>query len=177
MNDKVKPNDKAKPNGKVKPAINATDTSSGQRRPGREEQARRTYRKLMDAASKVVGAEGYAGASIAKIVAEAGLATGTFYNYFDDRQALFDALLPYIGHEMVDYISHDLRKQGEDVATGPEREVARFRAFCDYIAKNQGFYRILYEAEVFAPRAHALADLRRKRVRPRSCRAPGRRRR
>ena len=133
----------------------AAESASGQRRPGREEQARRTYRRLMDAASKVVAEEGYAGASIAKIVAEAGLATGTFYNYFSDRQALFDALLPYSGHEMVDYISRALRDQGEAVATGPEREVARFRAFCDYLARNQGFYRILYEAEVFAPRAHA----------------------
>ncbi|MGE3594129.1 MAG: hypothetical protein AB7N70_01170 [Dehalococcoidia bacterium] len=38
---------------------------------------------------------------------------------------------------------------------GLDREVARFRSYCDYLSRNPGFYRILYEAEVFAPKAHA----------------------
>jgi hypothetical protein len=41
------------------------------------------------------------------------------------------------------------------VGGGPGREVARVRAFCAYLSENPGFYRILYEAEVFAPKAHA----------------------
>lgn len=120
-------------------------------RPSREEKAAMTYRRLMDAAAKVVGRDGYAQTSIAKVAGEAGVANGTFYNYFEDRQALLDTLLPYVGREMTDRITADVLKSG----AGLEREIARFRSYCDYLAENPGFYRILYEAEVFAPKAHA----------------------
>ena len=125
--------------------------SARHRRMSRREKAEATYARLMDAAAAVVGRAGYAAASIAKITAEAGIAHGTFYNYFADRQALFDALLPHVGRQMTDGITAALVGLGG----GPEREIARFRAFCDYLAGNPGFYRILYEAEVFAPKAHA----------------------
>lgn len=127
-----------------------------QKRPTRQEKAALTYRRLMDAAAKVVGRDGYAATSIAKVTGEAGVANGTFYNYFEDRQALFDMLLPHVGREMTDRITADLL----DAGAGLEREVARFRSYCAYLSENPGFYRILYEAEVFAPKAHA-AHMRR----------------
>ena len=115
----------------------------------RAEKAELTYQRLMASAAAVVGEVGYAHATIAKIADGAGIAHGTFYNYFEDRQALFDALLPHVGVQMVDAIVKKTIGQGAD------REVARFRAFCDYLRRNPGFYRILFEAEVFAPSAHA----------------------
>lgn len=39
--------------------------------------------------------------------------------------------------------------------TGPAREEARLRTFFGYLDTHPTFYRILYEAEVFAPEAHA----------------------
>ncbi len=116
----------------------------------RDEKAQRTYRNLMDAAAKIVGEFGYAVTSVAKVTEAAGVAHGTFYNYFKDRQALFDVLLPYVGKQMTDQITEDLTHVGN----GIEREIARFRAYCDYLKSNPGFYRVLYEAEVFAPVAH-----------------------
>ena len=53
------------------------------RRMSREEKARETYRLLLEAAAQVVGTDGYADASISKITQLAGVAQGTFYNYFD----------------------------------------------------------------------------------------------
>src|SRR3546814_2709468 len=38
---------------------------------------------------------------------------------------------------------------------GAAREEARLRAFFGYLNAHSSFYRILYEAEVFAPKAHA----------------------
>src|SRR3546814_14552894 len=38
---------------------------------------------------------------------------------------------------------------------GAAREEARLRAFFGYLNAHPSFYRILYEAEVFAPKAHA----------------------
>lgn len=117
----------------------------------RDEKAQLTYDNLMEAASRIVGEEGYAATTVAKVTAEAGVAHGTFYNYFEDRQGLFDVLLPYVGRQMTSRISEALPEN----ATGLEREIARFRAYCDYLRDTPGFYRVLYEAEVFAPAAHA----------------------
>ena len=38
--------------------------------------------------------------------------------------------------------------------TGADRESVRFRAFCEYLVEDPGFYRILSEAEVHAPKAY-----------------------
>jgi AcrR family transcriptional regulator len=120
------------------------------RRLTREEKSQETFERLLAAAEDVVGSDGYAAASISKIAAKAGVAQGTFYNYFETRQDLFDILLPHVGQKMLDYISTAF----ENAPIGAAREEARFRAFCDYLADNPGFYRILYEAEVHAPEAH-----------------------
>lgn len=128
----------------------AAFTRSVRKRPTREEKARITYQSLIEAAARVVGKYGYAATSIARVTEEAGVAHGTFYNYFEDRQALFDTLLPEIGRDMTD----DIVAQISGVTDALEREVARFTAYCRYLQRNPGFYRILYEAEVFAPKAH-----------------------
>lgn len=129
----------------------APTTKPRRRRPSREEKARLTRGSLLSAGCAVVAAEGYAAAAVAKIADQAGVAHGTFYNYFEDRQALFDELLPYEGLRMREAIERIARK----VPAGAEREVARFAAFLNYVIENDGFYRILYESEIFAPKAHS----------------------
>ena len=54
-----------------------------------------TQRKsvLLAAARGVFSAHGYHRASISQIVAAAGVARGTFYNYFDSKRAIFQAIL------------------------------------------------------------------------------------
>ncbi len=106
-------------------------------------------RRLFAAAAKIVGEIGYAEASVARITEAAGVAQGTFYNHFPSRQALLDELLPALGAEMAHFI------QDRTAAIQPEadREMARFRAFFDYLHQNPGFTRILDEAEFAAPEA------------------------
>ncbi len=106
-------------------------------------------KRLFDAAARIVGELGYAEASIARITMAAGVAQGTFYKHFPSRQALLDELLPALGEEMVHFI------QDRTAAIRPElaREIARFRAFFDYLRDNPDFLRILNEAEFAAPDA------------------------
>ncbi|WP_036554548.1 TetR/AcrR family transcriptional regulator [Nisaea denitrificans] len=125
--------------------------SSQPRRMSREEKSRETYRLILEAAAQVVGSEGYADASISKITQLAGIAQGTFYNYFKSRQDVLNKLLPYMGRQMLDHIATSLPRD----LTGSEREKARLLAFLEYLNTHPAFYRILYEAEVFAPEAHA----------------------
>ena len=127
--------------------------AAGDAQPGRRRRADRaieTRRKLLDAAAKVVGAEGYANASVARVTALAEIAQGTFYNYFASQQDLFDQLLPELGTELLDFIR--ARVAGE--ADSFKREEIGFRAFFDFLAERPEFYRILNEAETFAPKAH-----------------------
>lgn len=51
----------------------------------------RTRRELLAAAIEVIAAKGET-FSIIDVVREAGVSNGTFYNYFDDRDALLDAV-------------------------------------------------------------------------------------
>src|ERR1700704_6876340 len=83
-----------------------------------------TKRRIFDPAPKIVGKYGYAEASVARITEEAGVAQGTFYNHFENRQQLLDQLLPTIGIDMVRFI----RERTGTAQTAGE-EVERFSAF------------------------------------------------
>lgn len=107
-------------------------------------------RRLFQAAAKVVGRLGYAEASVARITELAQVAQGTFYNHFENRQELLDQLLPTIGLQMIEYI----RERSNSAPPGADKEIARFRAFFDFLREAPEFLRILNEAEVFAPRAY-----------------------
>jgi AcrR family transcriptional regulator len=105
-----------------------------------------TKQKIFDAATKVVGKYGYAEASVARITEEAGVAQGTFYNHFENRQELLDQLLPKIGTDMVRFI-----RARTGTAQTAREEIERFTAFFDFIREIPEFLRILNEAEFFAP--------------------------
>ena len=54
--------------------------------------AERTHELLLDAGVAVAERDGLAGLSVNRVVAEAGVAKGTFYVHFADREAFVDAL-------------------------------------------------------------------------------------
>ena len=53
----------------------------------------RTMRKILDAARDEFGERGFSESSIVGITQRAGVALGTFYTYFDSKEALFQALV------------------------------------------------------------------------------------
>ncbi len=55
----------------------------------------RTRRQLVTAAMQVIARQGEA-FTVAEVASEAGLAHGTFYNYFADRDALIAAVIPEV---------------------------------------------------------------------------------
>ncbi|WP_207538193.1 TetR/AcrR family transcriptional regulator [Sabulicella rubraurantiaca] len=141
----------------------AAKTTKPAGRSRRQEKAEQVRLALFDAAARIVGKHGYAGASVARITALAGVAQGTFYNYFASRQDLLDQLLPAMGEEMLAHIAGTVRGERDEVA----REERRFRAFFAFLQKRPAFLRILNEAEVYAPKgfrahlANIAADYRR----------------
>lgn len=118
----------------------------------RAEKGQKIREALFEAAAVVVGREGYANAMVSAITTEAQVAQGTFYNYFESRQDLFDNLLPTLGREMLEFI----QEESAAASTALEREERSFRAFFTFLKMRPEFYRILYEAELFAPAAFRL---------------------
>jgi AcrR family transcriptional regulator len=104
---------------------------------------------LLHAGAEIVGEKGYEDASIAHITERAGLGHGTFYKHFPSRQAMFDELLPSVGRELIDEV-REIVRGAENVLDMEERG---FRGFFDFLVKHPGFYRVLNEAEVAAPKA------------------------
>ena len=117
----------------------------------REERAARTREQLLASAARVVGEHGYRDASIQRITADAGMAQGTFYLYFESRQALFDELLPHFGLHMLELV----RVRAHGAKGFFEVEEIGVRAVFEYLIENPWFWRVLNEAEVEAPTAWA----------------------
>lgn len=121
----------------------------GPRKLKRAEKADENRKALFKAAASVVGRYGYAGASIGRITQKAKLAQGTFYLYFESRQHLFDQLLPAITDEMMEYIRSRLHGASDFF----ELEERGATAFFEFMTKNKGFFRILYETDLVSPKA------------------------
>jgi AcrR family transcriptional regulator len=134
----------SEPSGSLDPA---RASPSRRRKVPRAEKAIENRNALLRAAAKVVGEVGYQQASIARITREAGLAHGTFYLYFENRQDMLDAVLPFVGEELSLFI----RQRVSGARDGFEVEERSFRAAFEYLGRNPGFYRTLNEAEFAAP--------------------------
>lgn len=131
-------------------SLPAARRSPRPRRLTRAEKSEATLRALFRAAVETVGRYGYEGASVSRITQKAQVAQGTFYNYFENQQDLFDQLLPTLGKEMLAFI----KAQIGDATDVEERERRSFIAFYEFIGREPYFFRILYEAETFAPKGY-----------------------
>ena len=140
--------------GSVSTAVRPPDPPSParqRRRLTREELAPGAREAILRAAMQVVGEHGYANATIARVTRVAGIAQGTFYLYFESRQALLDELLPHCGCDLLEFVRNHVSG-----AKGIfEKEERGFRAFLTYMQVNPHFFRILTEAAGAAPEAHA----------------------
>lgn len=108
-----------------------------------------TRQRLLDAAIRVVGSAGYSGVTVRKVTSRAGLAHGTFYNYFRSDQELFDQLLPHLGQQLFEYLDSRLEGAGSFL----DNQDMILVATDEFIRDTPAFYRVMTEAEAFAPQA------------------------
>ncbi len=124
------------------------ETTRPKARLTRAEKAEATRVRLFEAAVQIVGEQGYAAASVAQITAQAKVAQGTFYNYFESRQDLLDQLLPAISDKLHELIRERVLAAPDD-ALGRER--ARLVAFFEFLEEAPHLFKILSEGPVQAP--------------------------
>ena len=135
---------------------NAASPGQSAASPGKEPRTargRETLRKLLDAAAKEFGELGFHAASISGITRRAGTALGSFYTYFDSKEAIFSALVK----DMSKSVAEVAAKAMPAGISGVERERQGLAAFLHFARSHKEIYRIIDEAEFADPasyRAH-----------------------
>ena len=118
----------------------------------RTERGRRTLRKLLDAAAVEFGERGFHDASISGITRRAGVALGSFYTYFDSKDAIFRALVS----DMSDAVKRAAREALTEPMSALEIERAALAAFLRFATEHKEIYRIIDEAEFVDPASYRL---------------------
>lgn len=104
-------------------------------------------RKLLDAAAKEFGEKGFHQGSISGITRRAGVALGSFYTYFDTKDAIFRALVQDMSGQVASVAREAITPDLD--ALGVER--AALQAFISFARTNKEVYRIVDEAEFVDP--------------------------
>jgi AcrR family transcriptional regulator len=120
---------------------------SGSQKAPKTARGRRTRNKLLEAAEIEFGEKGFHEAGISGITYRAGVALGTFYNYFESKEEIFRALVRYMSRRTREWV-------GERVANAPDRLTAErlgIEAYIEFARQHKGIYRIITEAEFIAP--------------------------
>ncbi|GAB4350822.1 MAG: TetR/AcrR family transcriptional regulator [Gammaproteobacteria bacterium] len=122
--------------------------TASQREP-KTRRGRATRRKLLDAAAQEFGSKGYFATAVTDITGRAGIAQGTFYIYFESKEAVFRALVLDMGRQLRQELS-------EAVAGAPDRIAAERQGmayFIQFVRNHPHLYRIVMEAQFVDPPA------------------------
>ena len=107
----------------------------------------RTLRKILDAALAEFGERGFSESSIVSITQRARVALGTFYTYFDSKEAVFRALVRDMSLQVRDSVAPSL----DGAADALDAERRALAAFLRFVRGHKQVYRIIDEAEFVDP--------------------------
>jgi AcrR family transcriptional regulator len=131
-------------------ARNAVDSGPQLASEGKEPRTPRgqkTMRKILDAALDEFGEKGFGDSSIVGITSRARVALGTFYTYFDSKEAVFAALVGDMSGRVRDHVAPAI--VGARDALDGER--LALEAYLGFVKDHKEVYRIIDEAEFIDP--------------------------
>jgi len=135
---------------------------------GRRAATKAANRAAIVAAARAVFAEmGYGGATVRDVVRRTALASGTFYNYFADKESLFRAVL----EESAEEVRARVRTARRQATSLEEFVAAGYREYFGFLAsdpeafelmrRNSGTIRAMFDEPIFGAGVEELeADLR-----------------
>ena len=116
----------------------------------RQEQARRTRRRVIDAASELFVEQGYAPTSVAQVAETAGVSPQTIYGTFGTKAALLGAAVEVamVGDDEPVAVLDRPEAQAALAAADPESAATGFAAMATHLLERAG--RLLYAADAAA---------------------------
>jgi AcrR family transcriptional regulator len=105
----------------------------------REERKAQNRAKLLEAARQVFAEKGFGEATARDIVRRTDLATGTFYNYFDDKLDVFQALLEEMSEKGRAIVREQRQAPGR---TLEERVAAAYRAYFEWAVQENDLFEV-----------------------------------
>jgi len=139
------------PNATVTVALEGASAASAGKAP-RTERGRRTLRAILDAAAVEFGERGFHEASVSGITRRAGVALGSFYTYFDSKDAVFRALVRDMSDQVRERVAPAIRAAPDQIAA----ERAGLHEFIAFVRGHKEIYRIIDEAEFVDPESFRL---------------------
>src|SRR3954463_15884114 len=107
---------------------------------GRREATKQANRAaILDAARLVFAELGYGAATVRDIVRRTDLATGTFYNYFPDKESVFRALVEESAKQVREIV-RVARRQATDVEAFVREG---YRAYFSYVASDRTLFEVM----------------------------------
>ncbi len=116
----------------------------------RTARGQRTLRAILDAAAEEFGERGFHDAGIARIAQRAGVAIGSFYTYFESKEAVFRALVADMSRQVRETVA-------PVILAAPDRlsgERAGIAAFIAFVRQHKALYRIIDESAFVAEDAY-----------------------
>lgn len=124
--------------------------ATGAAKAPRTARGERTLRKILDAAREEFGERGFSDSSIVGITQRAGVALGTFYTYFESKEALFQALVRDMSAQVRDTVGPAFLGASD----GLDGERRALDTFLNFVRDHRDIYRIIDESEFVDPVAY-----------------------
>ena len=107
-------------------------------------------RKILEAAAGEFGTRGFHDAAITGITARAGVALGSFYTYFDSKEAVFRAVIADMSQAVRQHVAEAVRGAPDRIAA----ERLGLAAFIAFTRARPELYRIIEESQFVAADAY-----------------------
>lgn len=112
-------------------------------RPAGNRRGQRSRQEILDAASRVMAARGYAGTSMSVLARESGLPKSAFYHHFQSKAGLLSEVMARGAHE---FFAAMQESQADPPAGGTPRERLTWymRKTGEVLVQHQDFLRLLF---------------------------------
>ena len=128
-------------------AVDRPASAASEGKAPRTARGERTLRKILDAALAEFGQRGFHDSSIVGITSRAKVALGTFYTYFDSKEAVFAALVSDMSAQVRDFVAPAF----QGASDGLDAEGRALAAYLRFVVGHKEVYRIIDEAEFVDP--------------------------
>lgn len=106
------------------------------------EKGQETLDKIIEVSERLFSEKGYYKTSVKEITQEAGVGTGTFYIYFEDKHSLYQTILTEYGR----FIRKSIASSVKQAETRREAERIGIETFVKLVRKDPSMYNVIWEA-------------------------------